>query len=330
MQIILKDYDSLYDILRDKRILCIHGRSYERFTKLKELISKLPDVIHFTDFAPNPKLEDAKKASEISCDVIVSIGGGSAIDVSKYAKLNNDNAKLIAVPTTAGSGSEATKFSVIYENGKKLSLTDDRMIPEYVMFDPELLRFMPEYVKKSSALDAMSHALESYWSVNANSESREYSHEALSMITRLLEKYPDSYDYEAMQRAAYIAGKAINISQTTAGHAMCYRITGIFGTAHGHSTALCNRILFPYLVKHTQLEALNNIAHSMGCESPDEAVKKYESIISRMNLEVPEADEKQMKELVSSVNPERLKNFPVSLDETTIRELYSEILKVRA
>lgn len=327
---ILNNYDELHELLkRSGKILCVHGRSLSRFERLNSMIASLPNVIHFTDYSPNPKLEDAKRASEIECDVILTIGGGSAIDVSKYVKLKNENAKLIAVPTTAGSGSEATKYAVLYENGKKLSLTDNIMIPDYVMFDPELLHHMPEYVKKSSALDAFSHALESFWSVNANSESEIYSREALSTITRLLENYPESYDYETMQRAAYTAGKAINISQTTAGHAMCYRITGIFGTSHGHSSALCNRVLFPYLVKHTELEALNDIANSMGCDSPDEAVKKYEHIFSRMNLEVPEADINQIEELVSSVNPERLRNFPVKLTESMIRELYCEILKVR-
>jgi hypothetical protein len=88
-------------------------------------------------------------------------------------------------------------------------------------------------------------------------------------------------------------------------------------------------VLFPYLVKHTELEALNDIANSMCCESPDEAVKKYERIFSRMNLEVPEAGMNQIDELVSSVNPERLRNFPVKLTESMISELYCEILKVR-
>ena len=130
-----------------------------------------------------------------------------------------------------------------------------------------------------------------------------------------------------MQRSAYIAGRAINISQTTAGHAMSYKLTGIFGIAHGHATALCNRVLFGYLVRETRLKALNDIAHSMNCESPDEAAKKYERIIERMNISVPCADEMQINELVSSVNPERLKNFPVSLDESMIREIYHEILR---
>ena len=328
-QKIIPDYESLQELLsKSGRILFIHGQSSGRFTRLNAILSSISShVTHFTDYTPNPKLEDAEEAARIPCEVILSAGGGSAIDVAKYVKLKNEHARLIVIPTTAGSGSEATRFAVIYDAGKKLSLTDDRMIPEYVMFDPELLRYMPEYVRKSSALDAMSHALEAFWSVNANSESLKYSHEALSTITRMLEDYPVSYDYEAMQRSAYIAGKAINISQTTAGHAMSYKLTGIYGISHGHATALCNRVLFPYLVSNTELEVLRDIANSMNCDSPEQAAKKYERIVSGMSIEVPCADETQIKELVSSVNPERLKNFPVKLDESMIRELYCGILR---
>ncbi len=256
-------------------------------------------------------------------------GGGTAIDVTKYVKLNSPDTPLVVIPTTAGSGSEATRFAVLYEDGRKLSVTDDSIIPDAVMFDPELLRYLPEYHRKSSALDAFCHALESFWSVNANDESREYSRRALADITRLLEHYPESYDTEAMMQSAYTAGKAINIAQTTAGHAMCYRITGLFGTAHGHSAAMCSRVLFRWLTENTRLEVLNDIAAAMGCSSPEEAAGKFCDIYSRLGLEIPEATEQDIEDLAGSVNPERLKNFPASLDKETIRNLYRKILRVR-
>lgn len=256
-------------------------------------------------------------------------GGGTAIDVAKYVKLHNPEAHLAVIPSTAGSGSEATRFAVLYEDGKKLSITDDNIIPDYVLFDPELLKYLPDYHRKSSALDAFSHALESFWSVNATEHSRKISREALANITRLLSEYPASYDPEAMLRNAYTAGKAINISQTTAGHAMCYRITGIFGTAHGHSAALCNRVLFRWLIHNTSLPVLEDIAHAMGCDSPEDAAEKFEAIFSRLGLEIPTASPQQIDSLTMSVNPVRLKNFPATLDTYTIRELYTQILNVK-
>lgn len=322
---ILSGYDELRKYLGESgKILFVHGKSLSQFHELDEFHDR---VIHFSGYTPNPTLEEAKNASDIDCRYILAVGGGSAIDVAKYAKLNHPAAKLIAIPTTAGSGSEATRFAVIYQDGRKLSITDDNIIPDAVLFDPALLRTLPEYHRKASALDAFSHALESFWSVNANDESREYSREALTAIARILEHYPESYDTEGMQRSAYIAGKAINLSQTTAGHAMCYRITGLFGTAHGHSAAMCNRILFRWLVENTELEALKDIAGAMGCDTPEEASRKFGEIFSHLGLNIPHATEQELDELTKSVNPERLKNFPAVLDEATIRKLYRQILR---
>ena len=333
MQRLLNNYDELAGILNSAggNILFVHGKSAERFSRLTQCLASVSEkVFHFTGFTPNPKLEDAKAACEVfrqnRCVLLLTGGGGTAIDVAKYVKLNNPEARLAVIPTTAGSGSEATRFAVLYEDGRKLSITDDNIIPDYVLFDSELLKYLPDYHRKSSALDAMSHALESFWSVNANEESRQFSREALSNITRLLENYPDSYSPEDMLRNAYTAGKAINISQTTAGHAMCYRITGIFGTAHGHSAALCNRILFRWLIHNTTLPVLEDIAEAMGCDSPEGAAAKFEAIFSRMSLEIPTASAEQIDSLTESVNPERLKNFPAKLDKDTINKLYREIL----
>ena len=335
MQQVLGNYEQLTEILQtSEKILFVHGKSLEKFTLLKEYMQSIhADYSHFTDFKPNPTLEDAKNAEDSfllnKCASVLAIGGGSAIDVAKYVKLHHPEAKLAVIPTTAGSGSEATRFAVLYEDGKKLSITDDIMIPDYVMFDPELLKYLPDYHRKSSALDALSHALESFWSVNATEQSRNFSREALANITRLLEHYPDSYNPEAMLMNAYLAGKAINLAQTTAGHAMCYRITGIFGTAHGHSAAMCNRVLFRWLIENTSLPVLKDIAHAMGCNSPEEAAEKFSRIFSRLGLEIPEASTQQIDTLTESVNPERLKNFPAHLDTDTIRMLYRQILNVK-
>lgn len=333
MQEILRSYDGLRECISSTgagKILCVHGHSFGKFTELQRSLDGL-SIIHFTDFTPNPKLEDAEEAVRMcaDCGCILAVGGGSAIDTAKYARLKSPGLPLIAVPTTAGSGSEATRFAVLYKDGRKLSITDDSIIPDYVMFDPGLLEHLPEYHRKSSALDAMSHALESFWSVNATPESRQYSWSALSEITRLLADYPASYDAERMLQASYTAGKAINISQTTAGHAMCYRITSLFGTAHGHSAAMCNRVLFRWLFENSELDVLDDIAGAMGCESKLEASGKFSAIFSRMNMEIPKATDADIEALSRSVNPERLKNFPVRLSEAEIVELYREILDTK-
>ena len=88
----------------------------------------------------------------------------------------------MAMPTTAGTGSEATKYAVIYYNGEKQSINDESIIPSTVLFDSSILDSLPSYQKKATVLDAFSHSIESMWSINSTKESKEYSKEALTLI----------------------------------------------------------------------------------------------------------------------------------------------------
>ena len=141
-----------------------------------------------------------------------------------------------------------------------------------------------------------------------------------------------------MLLAANTAGKAINITQTTAGHAMCYKITSLFGVAHGHAAILCDKVLFPWMVKNTDncidprgedylKKTLDDIAHAMECSDAQAGADKLTAIFNSLDLDIPSATEEQFKELVISVNPVRLKNHPIELTEETINSLYHEILR---
>ena len=223
-------------------------------------------VVKFSDFQPNPLYESVVKGVEIfhenKCGLIAAVGGGSAIDVAKCIKLysNMDSSEnylkqqivpndvpLFAVPTTAGTGSEATRYAVIYYNGAKQSVTDYSCIPSTVLFDASALKTLPMYQKKATMMDALCHAIESFWSVNSNEESMGYSQQAIEMIVANKASYLANEDAgnENMLKAANIAGKAINITQTTAGHAMCYKLTSLYGIAHGHAAAPCDKALIP-------------------------------------------------------------------------------------
>ncbi len=318
-------------------------------------------VIRFTGFQSNPLYENVVDGvgifREKGCDSILAVGGGSALDVAKCIKLfanmegsGEDGSFLkqqadpagipfTAMPTTAGTGSEATRYSVIYYEGAKQSITSDAIIPDAVIMDPSVLKTLPLYQKKATMMDAFCHALESYWSVNSNAESMGYSSRALGMILENMDGYLDNTDQgnEGMMTAAHIAGKAINITQTTAGHAMCYKITSLFGVAHGHAAILCDRVLFPWMIRNTDRctdprgeeylkDVFGRMAASMGAGTPEEAADKVRQIFDRLELEVPAATEEQFEILKNSVNPVRLKNHPITLDIGTIDTLYHEIL----
>lgn len=318
-------------------------------------------VVKFTDFHPNPCMQSVaagvKLFADQRCQVIAAVGGGSAIDVAKCIKLfatadpsrnyleqrpRPNRIPLIAVPTTAGSGSEATKFAVVYSDGEKQSIADESCIPSVVLLDGRALETLPLYQKKSTMMDAFCHALESLWSIHSTAVSKRCAKEAIRLILRHAEAYMagDCTVYQPMMHAAFLAGKAINIAQTTAGHAMCYKLTSFYGIAHGHAAALCVAKLFPYLVTHIEdcvdargkaflASVFDEIAGTMGCSTAGEAVAVYQNLLDGLCLGIPTLrDPSDLSLLAASVNPVRLQNTPVALSPQAIQQLYRDILHV--
>lgn len=349
---------------RVKRLLLIGSVRHQPQIRshLDELAGRDVEIIQFKDYQPNPTYESVvsgvKLFREKACDAILAIGGGSAMDVAKCVKLFSNmpgeggegdflkqeivpnEIPFLAMPTTAGTGSEATRYAVIYYEGKKQSVTSTSCIPGTVFLDPAVLKTLPEYQKKSTMMDALCHAVESFWSVNSTGESRTYSAEAIRGVLAHMDGYLANTEEgnAGMLMAAHTAGKAINITQTTAGHAMCYKITSLFGCAHGHSAILCDRVLFPWMIRNTDRCSdprgetflkgiLDEIGQAMGCRNAEAGAAKLTEIFEMLHLEIPCATEEQYAELKTSVNPVRLKNHPIALDEGTIDKLYHEILR---
>lgn len=306
--------------------------------------------IYFSDFKPNPIYEDVIVAKDVyknnSCDAIISIGGGSAIDTAKALKLflpfeNSDkliekehiylNVKHIAIPTTAGTGSESTRFSVIYYNGEKQSLTDLSIIPDLVVLDPIFLETLPRKQKVATVLDALCQAVESIWSINANKISLNYAKEAIQLIINNVYEYMDNKKevYSSIQRAANLSGKAINITQTTAAHAMSYKITSLFGIPHGSAVAMCMIPVWDFYNKHSQnTEVKEQIANAFGVDSIENAYEIFKKLCYSLELQCTiNATKEQFDTLVGCVNPVRLKNYPIDLTKLDIEQMYSQILK---
>ncbi len=354
--------DTFFQSLNTRRVFLVCDQSLE-FLTIRHYFEKLEDrlgitVVKFGDFQPNPQYESVEKGVQVfnsgNFDVIVAVGGGSAMDVAKCIKLYHNMDKgicfleqsiipndipFLAIPTTAGTGSEATRYAVVYYHGEKQSISHPSCIPTTVLFDQSVLKTLPLYQRKTTALDALCHAVEAFWSINSTEESRQYSRQAIQMILTNLPAY--LYNEEAanagMLDAANKAGKAINITQTTAGHAMSYKLTSLFGIAHGHAVALCDRALFPWMISHTDrcidrrgkkfLQGiLLDIAMAFDCKTPEEASQRFRKLIDSMELSIPIATPEQVLLLETSVNPVRLKNHPILLAPEDISELYHAIL----
>ena len=299
-------------------------------------------VVRFSGFRPNPRYEEAEAAEAAfraaGCQALAAVGGGSALDVAKCVKLwaERDPIPFLAVPTTAGTGSEATRYAVVYRRGEKQSIAHERCLPSAVMLDPAALESLPDYHRKASMLDALCHGIESFWSVRAGEESRELSRRAVRAVWEHLDGYLSNTPpgNAGMLEAAHLAGRAIDRAQTTAGHAMCYKLTTLYGTAHGHAAALCVAALWPHMAERaagTPLEAvLLRLAEAMGCETVAASVARFQALLRRLELKRPAARREDFAILRTSVNPDRLKNHPLPLEEETVDRLYHQILSEEA
>lgn len=352
-----------------KKLFLVIDSSYP-FLNIKDVIEALPveENVKFSDFTPNPLYEQVSKGIKLlktsQCDTILAVGGGSAIDVAKCIKLavlaEEGNAAIIpplvsrklpidgskihfiAIPTTAGTGSESTHNAVMYYEGAKQTVTNDGVLPDYAVLESSVLKTLPLYQKKCTMMDALCQGIESWWSLNSTDESKEYSKQTVELIVANWRKYIFENDDEAAAQimlAANYGGRAINIAQTTAAHAMSYKITSLYKLPHGHAVAVCLPVIWRYMIENLDRcidargfkylnQIFNDISIAMGCDNPTEAITLFENMMQEMELANPVANNRleELEILSTSVNPIRLKNNPMKLDNTIIHTIYSKIL----
>ena len=355
------DYHDIGQVLQDNKIkkyMVVGSGTFKRLPVKAYLDSLDVPYVFFEDFEPNPSYESVvcgiRKYNEENCEMVVAVGGGSAIDVGKCIKLfaslpdgtdyiiatYTDNAiKFLAYPTTAGTGSESTHFAVVYYQGSKHSVAHESALADYVVLDAVALAGLPLYQKKSTLLDALCQAIESWWSVNSTDASKKLSKEAIELIMANWQQYlaGEENALEPMLYASNLAGQAINITKTTAAHAMSYKLTSKYNVAHGHAVAICLPKIWQYMVEHINdctdrrgwaylQQVFMEIARAMGCDNTEEAINRFEGMLATMEIVVPQVDANGLEELVGSVNADRLANNPVKLNHEAIREIYAEVL----
>lgn len=191
---------------------------------------------------PNPTLEyaDSIKVPK-KYKTLISRGGGSTIDVGKWVAAKY-GLKHIAIPTTAGTGSEVTPYCVLSVNVEKRTFTEDRFIPDGYVLDPRLVTTLPRLHTLASGLDALSQALEAKWSKNATPESNQWANTAIDLIPKNLVKslnHPEDLTARMnMLLGANFSGRAITITKTNVCHALSYPLTMWYNIPHGLACAL--------------------------------------------------------------------------------------------
>ena len=360
MQTILRGLGNIEQVLQEvsgDRYMLVCDSSFD-FLPIKDAFH--PTVL-FNQFTPNPLYEQVCLGVELfhsqKCNAIVAVGGGSTIDMAKCIKLfcrmdtnrnflqqefSDSGVPLIAVPTTAGTGSESTRYAVIYFEGKKQSITHESIVPDYAILEPILLKTLPLYQKKCTMLDALCQGIESWWSINSTDESIQLSQRAVGIIIDSWHDYiinnTDSSTADIMD-AANIAGQAINITQTTAPHAMSYKLTSLYSLPHGHAVALCLPHVWRYMVDNIDKckdprgsdylgSVFQNIAKQMHCTNATQAIDKFSDMLRLMDMRTPTSDNRRhdIDTLTNEVNPVRLKNNPINLDQDTVKSIYEMIV----
>ena len=289
------------------------------------------EVHHYIKEGVNVKEEEIEKAyglfKSIPHQAIMAIGGGSVIDLGKgmiYHCLGHSSTVpfFIAAPTTAGSGSEATPFAVIYRNGRKVSLVHPFLLPQSVILDPSLLDQLPSRQVAISGMDVLSQAVESYWNRNADNESKQYAAEAIVVWKQnfLAAVNNDKKAKAQLQQAAYKAGQAIAITRTTGPHALSYYLTSNHGVPHGHAVGLLLPLFFLYN------EPGKELCELLGVENAKAAFDYIQGIMKQAGLEIALAElnidkEKIIDDLLNEVNEERFANNPVAFDKDKLRQL---------
>lgn len=232
---------------------------------------------------PEPGLRLADQGYELArennCDCVVGVGGGSAMDVAKAIsilltnggkavdylgidKIKKPGVPKIMVPTSAGTGAEVT-FTAVFineETGSKGGMNGDPLYPEAALLDPELTLSLPPHVTAATGIDALTHALESYTSIQAHPISEMYSFKAIELISNNIRAaYADGRNIEArsnMLLGSLLGGKALAIAGVGLVHAMAYPLGGMFAIPHG----LANAVLLPYVTEYNLIGNLEKYA----------------------------------------------------------------------
>lgn len=270
------------------------------------------NIVVFDKVVPNPtitNIEDGLKMyKENKCDVIIALGGGSPMDCAKgigarVARPNKPISKmkgvlkvfrklppLVAIPTTSGTGSEATLAAVISnpETHEKYPINDPVLIPHYAVMDPLLTVGLPKHITSTTGMDALTHAVEAYIGSENTKKTKEYAIEATQLIFKYLKRaYDNGQDIEArsqMQKASLLAGMAFTRAYVGYVHAIAHTLGGFYGVPHG----LANAVILPHVIEaygESAYKKLAQLADAVGIQGTTVAdkAKAFIKAVREMN-----------------------------------------------
>jgi alcohol dehydrogenase class IV len=345
--IILKKLDEVVEVLKKhnkKNILLLSGKrvcNNEFYIFLDNLLKDNFNVLNYTDIPSDPDIESIEKAviksKEFHVDAIISIGGGSTMDAGKIvaARLTNNKSIrkmrgllkitkkpvfMIAVPTTCGTGSECTVASVVtdLERNEKYAINDPKLIPQYAVLDPKTLLTLPKHLIATTALDALTHAIEAYIGKSNTNKTRRYAHEAIYLIFDNVEEAYKNHDLESLellQLASYDAGIAFTKAYVGYVHAFSHAISAYYHLPHGY----LNGVLLPIILEeygdciNKELQDLN-VEVFNNTDNPHDFIDKLKDLLVNLDIKNNLCDiikEEDILNMIKHIKKEVYPLYPV-------------------
>ncbi len=352
-----------------ERVLLVCGeRSFAASGAARILpeLEAVAEVVRFSGFRPNTDARDLATGLELVAahapDLVLAVGGGTAMDMAKllvaYAgreiddldatiaaggRIDDRGLRLVLVPTTSGSGAEATHFAVVYVGHTKHSIAGPALHADAVILDPELSVSGSARQRATSGVDAVAQAVESLWATGATDRSRAFARQALTLLLPALVPFvtspaPDPGLAHDVAHGAHLAGRAIDLSKTTAAHALSYGLTKGYGIPHGHA---CGLTLGAFIAAHaeatddqlqdrvdpaTHRRVMVEILTLLTVDDGAGAHRRIDQLLASVGLSPGLAANgvhtaAQRRALAEGVNTERLGNNPVAYDTAELEAL---------
>ena len=316
-------------------------------------------VASFGEISPNPDVTEVDACAEVirreNIGFVVALGGGSPMDCAKAAAsvartedsirkyhgtgvaLPEAHLPLIAIPTTAGTGSEVTCVSVLsdHANGKKAPIVSEGFYPAAAIIDPELTYTMPPQVTAGTGIDVLSHAIEGYWSKGHQPICDTLAIHAAGLVFEyLLRAYENPQDEEAREKmceASVIAGLAFTLPKTTSSHACSFPLTNIHHIPHGEACGLTLDYFIRINAHGEGGERVEYLAHKLGFADADALADAVLELKRKLGLRCDLRDlnlsDEQIAELVRISRHPNLYNNPVEITDEMLEEMYRDLAK---